>query len=86
MTNMILKTADPMTPLTPMSSLAKKTPMTTVANSGAELPAAINVAPATSGLTLSSTKQIMYFFFKTITLFVFLYLYATWKCLSSGLP
>jgi len=58
MTNMILKTADPMTPLTPISSLARNTPMTTVANSGAELPAAINVAPATSGLTLSSKKII----------------------------
>lgn len=56
MTNIILKTADPMTPLTPISSLARNTPMTTVANSGAELPAAINVAPATSGLTLSSEK------------------------------
>lgn len=32
-----------------MSSLAKNTPIITVANSGAELPAAINVAPATSG-------------------------------------
>lgn len=56
MTNIILKTADPITPLTPISSLAKKTPITTVANSGAELPAAIKVAPATSGLTFSSEK------------------------------
>jgi len=61
MTNMILKTADPMTPLTPISSLARNTPITTVANSGAELPAAINVAPATSGLTLSSEKKILKF-------------------------
>jgi len=60
MTNMMLKTADPMTPLTPISSLAKKTPMTTVASSGAELPAAIKVAPATSGLTLSSKKKMNY--------------------------
>lgn len=40
----------------PISSFAKKTPMTTVANSGAELPAAIKVAPATSGDILSSKK------------------------------
>lgn len=52
-----MKTADPITPLTPMSSFAKNTPMTTVANSGAEEPAAINVAPATSGDNLSSLKQ-----------------------------
>lgn len=38
MTNMMLNTADPITPLTPMSSLAKKTPMITVPSSGAELP------------------------------------------------
>jgi len=50
----MLKTADPMTPLMPMSSLAKNTPITTVASSGAELPAAINVAPATSGDSFSS--------------------------------
>lgn len=53
-TNIILKTADPITPLTPMSSLAKNTPMTTVANSGAEEPAAIKVAPATSGDNFNS--------------------------------
>lgn len=41
--------------LTPISSLAKKTPITTVANSGAEEPAAMKVAPATSGDNRSST-------------------------------
>jgi hypothetical protein len=71
MTNIILKTADPMTPLTPISSLAKKTPITTVANSGAELPAAIKVAPATSGLTLSSKK----INFKIMKIIIDLYLY-----------
>lgn len=54
MTNMMLNTAEPMTPDTPMSSLAKNTPMTTVASSGAEEPAAMNVAPATSGDSLNS--------------------------------
>ncbi len=54
MTNMMLKTAEPMTPDTPMSSLAKNTPMTTVASSGADDPAAMKVAPATSGESLSS--------------------------------
>ena len=32
-----------------MNTFATKTPITAVASSGAELPAAINVAPATSG-------------------------------------
>lgn len=70
----MLKTAEPMTPDIPISSLAKKTPMITadkiftfniekqnadykvglLASSGALLPAAINVAPATSGESLSS--------------------------------
>jgi len=40
-----------------MSSLAKNTPMITVASSGAEEPAAIKVAPATSGDSLSSDKD-----------------------------
>lgn len=40
--------------LTPISSCAKKTPITTVANSGAEDPAAMKVAPATSGESLNS--------------------------------
>lgn len=43
--------------LTPISSCAKKTPITTVANSGAEDPAAMKVAPATSGDNLSSEKK-----------------------------
>lgn len=44
-----------------MSSLAKKTPMTTVANSGAEDPAAMKVAPATSGDNLNSEKSPNFF-------------------------
>lgn len=42
-----------------MSSLAKNTPMITVANSGAEEPAAMKVAPATSGDSLNSKKKII---------------------------
>lgn len=38
MTNIILKTAEPITPLTPISSFAKNTPIITVPSSGAELP------------------------------------------------
>lgn len=53
---------------TPMSSLAKNTPMITVANSGAEEPAAMKVAPATSGDSLNSEKrgefQVVFFFSK----------------------
>ena len=45
----MLNTALPTTPLTPMSLLATNTPITEVASSGAELPAAMKVAPATSG-------------------------------------
>lgn len=56
MTNIMLNTADPMTPLTPISSLAKNTPIITVPSSGAELPAAINVAPATSGDNRNSSQ------------------------------
>jgi hypothetical protein len=37
-TNIILKTAEPITPLIPMSSFAKNTPIMTVASSGAEDP------------------------------------------------
>lgn len=40
-----------------MSSLAKKTPITTVASSGAEEPAAMKVAPATSGDSRSSGRD-----------------------------
>lgn len=54
MTNIILNTAEPMTPLTPISSFAKNTPIITVPSSGAELPAAIKVAPATSGDSFNS--------------------------------
>lgn len=43
--------------LTPMSSLAKNTPMITVASSGAEEPAAMKVAPATSGDNRNSVKK-----------------------------
>ena len=43
-----LKTADPMMVPMPTSLSAKKTPMTDVESSGAEPPAAMNVAPATS--------------------------------------
>jgi hypothetical protein len=35
---MILKTADPITPDTPISSFAKNTPIITVASSGADEP------------------------------------------------
>ena len=38
-----LNTADPITPETPISSFAKNTPIITVANSGAEEPAAIKL-------------------------------------------
>lgn len=65
-TNIILKTADPITPLTPISSFAKKTPITTVANSGAEDPAAIKVAPATSGDNFNSGKWIKKMILKNI--------------------
>lgn len=44
-----------------MSSLAKKTPMTTVASSGAEDPAAMKVAPATSGDNLNSERSKNFF-------------------------
>ena len=53
MTNRILKTAEPTMVPIPTSFLAMKTPMTEVKSSGAEPPAAIKVAPATSGLTPS---------------------------------
>lgn len=53
----MLNTAEPITPDTPISSLAKNTAMTTVASSGAELPAAMKVAPATSGESFSTKKE-----------------------------
>ena len=48
MTNSILNTADPTIVPVPTSPLAMKTPRIAVNNSGAELPAAMKVAPATS--------------------------------------
>lgn len=57
-TNIMLKTAEPITPDIPISSLAKNTPITTVASSGADDPAAMKVAPATSGDNLSSEKKL----------------------------
>lgn len=39
----ILYSPDPITPETPISSLAKNTPMITVASSGADEPAAMNL-------------------------------------------
>ena len=50
MTNKMLKTADPTMVPMPTSLLAINTPMMLVKSSGADPPAAINVAPATSGL------------------------------------
>ena len=44
----ILNTADPTIVPRPMSLFVIKTPITEVNNSGAELPAAMKVAPATS--------------------------------------
>ena len=49
-TNKMLNTAEPTMVPIPTSLLAINTPMTEVNNSGAEPPAAIKVAPATSGL------------------------------------
>ena len=40
-----------------VSTLATKTPMTAVANSGPEEPAAMKVAPATSGGKFNTAKQ-----------------------------
>ena len=58
MTKRMLKTAEPITPEIPMSSRARNTLMMTVASSGADDPAAMNVAPATSGDNLiSATKS-----------------------------
>lgn len=50
----MLKTAEPITSLIPISFLVKNTAIITVANSGAELPAAIKVAPTISSLSLKS--------------------------------
>ena len=48
MTKRMLKTADPTMVPIPTELLAMKTPKREVNNSGAEPPAAMNVAPATS--------------------------------------
>ena len=59
MTNKILKTAEPTMVPIPTSLLEMNTPMIEVNNSGADPPAAINVAPATSGLIPSwVTKKV----------------------------
>ena len=50
MTKRTLKTAEPTMVPMPTSLTAMNTPMMEVNSSGAEPPAAINVAPATSGL------------------------------------
>ena len=53
MTKRMLKTADPTMVPMPTSFLAKKMPIIEVKSSGADPPAAMNVAPATSGVILS---------------------------------
>ena len=50
MTNKMLKTAEPTIVPIPTSLLATKTPMILVKSSGADPPAAMKVAPATSGV------------------------------------
>lgn len=55
-TNKMLKTAEPTMVPIPTSFWAMKTPMTEVNNSGADPPAAMKVAPATSGV-ISSCKN-----------------------------
>ena len=50
MTKRMLKTADPTIVPIPTSFLAKKMPIIEVNSSGADPPAAIKVAPATSGV------------------------------------
>ena len=57
MTSMMLKTAEPMTPLIPISSFDTKTPITVVANSGPDEPAAMKVAPATSADKCKAAKE-----------------------------
>ena len=49
-TNRMLKTAEPTIVPIPTSLTAMKTPMMDVNNSGADPPAAMKVAPATSGV------------------------------------
>ena len=50
MTNKMLKTADPTIVPMPTSLFAMNTPIILVKSSGADPPAAMKVAPATSGL------------------------------------
>jgi len=57
-TNKILKTAEPTIVPIPTSLWAINTPIMLVKSSGADPPAAINVAPATSGLIPSYVKEI----------------------------
>ena len=56
MTKRTLKTAEPTMVPKPMSDLDTKTPITEVKSSGAEPPAAMKVAPATSSLRLSDSQ------------------------------
>ena len=56
MTKRTLKTADPTIVLKPTAPSDKKVPMKEVANSGAEPPPAISVAPATSSSILNSSQ------------------------------
>jgi hypothetical protein len=55
----ILKTAEPTMVPTPMSPSVMKVPMTFTNNSGAEVAAAIKVAPATSFVIFKAVKQEM---------------------------
>jgi len=55
----ILNTAEPRIVPIPTSESDKKTPMKEVASSGAEEPAAMKVAPATSGLKLRPNGEQM---------------------------
>ena len=55
-TNKMLKTAEPTMVPIPTSDLAIKTPMMEVKSSGAEPPAAMKVAPATSGVIFNCKK------------------------------
>ena len=57
MTNRMLNTADPTIVPIPTSFLAMKTPMMEVKSSGADPPAAMKVAPATSGLICNWKKK-----------------------------
>lgn len=56
----ILKTADPTIVPTPMSPSVMKVPITLTKSSGAEVAAAMNVAPATSLDMLSAVFEVEY--------------------------